>query len=269
MFNVSWGELAVVAGIGLAFIGRRDLPKAAYVVGTQIGRIVGLLQGARARADRFAAQSELRQLQNELRSGLRELDAVRSELAVSMSPNSMIGRTLGPMTPSADNISRNTSMTLHQNVMQQPSSTNKILHSSDLNYNSGTYNGELSHASIEGVSSTKTSPSSITQSSLAVAEQVWANQGIGFSSAAERGVGLSSLNSGYNREQAGSVILSKLIQESLIFDQYDRIVSEQDAALQSKASTIQAKCDALQNVANENVETIVVKTESTTKDGST
>jgi hypothetical protein len=88
------------------------------------------------------------------------------------------------------------------------------------------------------------SQSNINQSSLAVAEQVWANQGIGFSSAAERGVGLSSSNAGYNRDQAGSVILSKLLQESLIFDQYDRIVAEQNEALQSKVTTIQQKYEA-------------------------
>jgi Sec-independent protein translocase protein TatA len=246
MFNVSWGELVVVAGVGLALIGRRDLPKAAHVVGTQVGRVVGLLQGARARADRFAAQSELRQLQNELRSGLRELDAVRSELAVSMSPNAMIGRTLGPMTPSADNITRNLNNMSHQNIMQQPSVTSNVLHSSDLNAHSGTYDEAHSHTPIDEEHSIASSESSITQSSLAVAEQAWANQGIGFSSAAERGVGLSSSHAGYNREQAGSVILSKLIQESLIFDQYDRIVGEQNSALQSKVSTIQAKYDASQ-----------------------
>ncbi|KAI2509878.1 zinc-RING finger domain [Fragilaria crotonensis] len=84
------------------FIGRKDLPRAARFAGTQTGRIVGLLQGARVRADRFAAQSELRQLQNELRSGLRELDAVRSEVAVAVSSQGMVGRGLGSMVPGAN-----------------------------------------------------------------------------------------------------------------------------------------------------------------------
>ena len=251
MFNVSWGELAVLAGISLAVIGRRDLPKVAYVAGTQIGRIVGLLQGARARADRFAAQSELKQLQNELRSGLRELDAVKSELAVSMSPSAMMGRALGPMTSNANNISR-------ASIMPQQNPT-----SSDMKYTTnvsnmvgtgGSRNSGIAQASLHSSSPSVPvgaptnqnfmSQSAINQSSLAVAEQVWTNQGIGFSSAAERGVGLSSSNAAYNRDQAGSVILSKLLQESLIFDQYDRIVAEQNAALQSKVSTIQEKFEA-------------------------
>lgn len=252
MFNVSWGELAVLAGISVAVIGRRDLPKVAYAAGTQIGRIVGLLQGARARADQFAAQSELKQLQNELRSGLRELDAVKSELAVSMSPSAMIGRTLGPMTPNANNISRAATIMPQQNPTSEMKYTADI---SKVNFVSGNGNGEISQAPLHtssppsspGAPSSNqnfTSQSAINQSSLAVAEQVWTNQGIGFSSAAERGVGLSSSNTSYNRDQAGSVILSKLLQESLIFDQYDRIVAEQNAALQSKVSTIQEKYNA-------------------------
>ena len=253
MFNVSWGELAVVAGISLAVIGRRDLPKVAHVAGTQIGRIVGLLQGARARADRFAAQSELKQLQNELRSGLRELDAVKSELAVSMSPSAMIGRTLGPMTSNANNISR-ASMIMPQQL--NPTSEMKYTANiSNMNNGSASRSSEISHAPLHPSSAPLSvgapnernfmSQSAINQSSLAVAEQVWANQGIGFSSAAERGVGISSSSTtGYNRDQAGSVILSKLLQESLIFDQYDRIVAEQNATLQSKVSTIQEKYDA-------------------------
>ena len=46
MFHLSRGELAVATGLGLFLIGRRDLPKAAHVVGTQVGRVVGFLQGA-------------------------------------------------------------------------------------------------------------------------------------------------------------------------------------------------------------------------------
>jgi Sec-independent protein translocase protein TatA len=251
MFNVSWGELAVLAGISVAVIGRRDLPKVAFMVGTQVGRVVGLLQGARARADRFAAQSELKQLQNELRSGLRELDAVKSELAVSMSPSAMIGRTLGPMTSNVDNnISR--ASTMQQQQQQTPTlgmsnpTNNSIMASGMGSANNATAPSPLLAESSNIVPSSPNfmSQSNIHQSSLAVAEQVWDNQGIGFSSAAERGVGLSSSNAGYNRDQAGSVILSKLLQESLIFDQYDRIVAEQNATLQSKVTTIQEKYEA-------------------------
>jgi Sec-independent protein translocase protein TatA len=226
MFDVSWGEIAVITGVGLVLIGRKDLPKAAFVAGTQLGRVVGLLQGARARADRFGAHSELKQLQNELRSGLRELDAVKSELAVSMSAGGMMGRSLGAMTPNA------------ARQPQQPQ-----LHQSAPNINLSTSNPAMTSSSLDTAASSYTPQhrpvvqSSIYQTTAAVAEQEWVAQGIAFSSAAEQGLGVSN----FNREQAGSVVLANLLQQSLIFDQYDRVVAEQDAALQSKVASIQAK----------------------------
>eukprot|EP00571_Detonula_confervacea_P016612 CAMPEP_0172311172 /NCGR_PEP_ID=MMETSP1058-20130122/14059_1 /TAXON_ID=83371 /ORGANISM="Detonula confervacea, Strain CCMP 353" /LENGTH=89 /DNA_ID=CAMNT_0013024263 /DNA_START=134 /DNA_END=399 /DNA_ORIENTATION=- len=87
MLDISWGEIAVLTSAGLLLIGRKDLPIASHAVGQQLGRIVGLLQGARLRADRFATDHQLKQLQNEFRSGLRELDAVKAELAGSMMGN--------------------------------------------------------------------------------------------------------------------------------------------------------------------------------------
>jgi len=73
MFDVSWGETFVIIGMSVVMIGKKDLPKASKFFGNQVGRLVGILQGARARADRFAQTNELHALQNELRSGLREL----------------------------------------------------------------------------------------------------------------------------------------------------------------------------------------------------
>mmetsp|Transcript_13273 Transcript_13273/g.27257 ORF Transcript_13273/g.27257 Transcript_13273/m.27257 type:complete len:132 (+) Transcript_13273:116-511(+) len=102
MFDVSWGELAVLGAVGVAATGKRDLPRACRFVGHQVGRVVGLLRGARARADRFAHHNELRSLQNELRSGLRELDRVKTELAVAASSGGAVGRGLGPTTASAN-----------------------------------------------------------------------------------------------------------------------------------------------------------------------
>ena len=94
----------MVTGVGFALVGKKDLPRVFHTCGTQVGRLVGLLQGARARADRFSSNNELRQLQNEFRSGLREIDAVRSELAVSMSSRGVVGKGLGTMVPSANRV---------------------------------------------------------------------------------------------------------------------------------------------------------------------
>jgi Sec-independent protein translocase protein TatA len=84
MFDISWGEIAVISAVGIALLGRKDLPPASHTLGYHVGRIVGLLRGARVRADRYTADHSLRQLQNEFKSGLRELDAVKAELAGSM-----------------------------------------------------------------------------------------------------------------------------------------------------------------------------------------
>lgn len=69
--------------------GRKDLPAACGLVGSQLGCIMGLLQGARARDNQYTAQNERKQLQNESRSGLRELDQVRTELAIAASTQGM------------------------------------------------------------------------------------------------------------------------------------------------------------------------------------
>ena len=63
---------------------------------------MGLLQGAQIRANCFAGLNELRQLQNELRAGLRELDAVKAEIAIAASSRGTIGRQLGATVASAN-----------------------------------------------------------------------------------------------------------------------------------------------------------------------
>jgi Sec-independent protein translocase protein TatA len=233
MFEVSWGELAVVTGIGLALIGRKDLPRAAYVAGTQVGRIVGLLQGARARADRFAEQSELRHLSNEFRSGLRELDAVRSELAVSMSAGSLVGgrHHLGAAISgnSAPNAPPLRALPLPPTQLQLSSSPT-LTSSTDGNGGIETTDNPSMETSHHPTATWQ--QSSAYQTTAAVAEQEWATRGIAFTSAAEQGRGVASAS--FNRDQSGSVRLAQLLQQSLIFDQYDRVVAEQDAVLQSK-----------------------------------
>jgi Sec-independent protein translocase protein TatA len=240
MFEVSWGELAVVTGIGLALIGRKDLPKAAHVAGTQVGRIVGLLQGARARADRFAEQSELRHLSNEFRSGLRELDAVRSELAVSMSAGSLVGgrhhlgAAMGTSAPNAPPSLR--ALPLPPTAQLQLSSSPTLTSSTDGNGGVETAGTTPSLDTTSHHPTATWQQSSAYQTTAAVAEQEWATRGIAFTSAAEQGRGVASAS--FNRDQSGSVRLAQLLQQSLIFDQYDRVVAEQDAVLQSKLASL-------------------------------
>ena len=67
MFDISLGEAFVFVGFSIAMVGRKDLPKASHFLGMKIGQVVGLLQGARARADRFATNNELKALQNQIK----------------------------------------------------------------------------------------------------------------------------------------------------------------------------------------------------------
>ena len=73
------------------------------------------------------------------------------------------------------------------------------------------------------------------QTIAAVAEAEWKNQGIHFASRAEQGLGINSKN--FDTTTSGSAILGNLLQQSLIFDQYERTVQEQDRILQSKLET--------------------------------
>ena len=260
MFDVSWGELLVVTGLGFALVGKKDLPKAAGFVGTRVGRVVGLLQGARARADSFAQQTELQQLHNELKSGLRELDAVKSEMAVAMSSRGMRG--IGPSAAfsSPTTMSSRTVLKSPQPQPQQvsfgspgatagptspPAAASTSLSSTSI-LPSTSNSISAQHLPTSGdhhQSSPVRALPPPSQTIGAVAEDEWDKQGIGFRSRAERGVGLA----GYNEDDAnnplnsGSSILANIYKHNLIFDQYDRVVQEQDEILQSKMDSLKAQ----------------------------
>jgi len=293
MLDVSWGETAVLFGVGIFLIGRNDLPRASRILGKQVGRVVGVLQGARARADRFTADNELRALQNELRSGLRELDVVRGELAVAASGSGLMGRGLGTMVPSANRrvagpttspaaasgaatagatATATATATSHlQSAATMPPPPQPLAPSatpSGQDYLAAARSAEATGAagSAPAASSTASMSNPLglaprSQSVGAVAEEEWAKQGIGFVSRAERGTGAwegmmhhpntgvggagstgsaaAGGSSGAGQISAGgAVLLADVIQQSLIHDQYDRAVREQDEALDRRAERI-------------------------------
>lgn len=222
MVYFSWGELGVLAGVGLVFAGKQDLPRVSRAFGTQIGRLVGLLQGARARADRFAQQNELQRLQNELRSGLRELEHVRSELAVSMSPRGMVGRELGATVASANRPS-SAGTSISKPLLPLPTQPSPSASSSSLP------SIPVSQSTVAPLRQQGPRPlPPQKQSVAAVVEAEWHKQGIHFTSKAEAYAG-------------GSQLLAHALQESLIFDQHDRVVQEQDRVLQSKVEEIKER----------------------------
>ena len=234
MFDISWGELFVVGAVGATLAGRKDLPAACRFLGSQIGRVVGLLQGARARADRYTAHHELKQLQNELRSGLRELDQVKTEHAVA----STLGRTLGPTTPSANRLTgvkptstamKNTASVTTKPSLSKPTPLESSFESHPINH----FAESLSPA---------------IQSERATMEEEWEKQGIGFKSKAEQDLWMSGGDSvstnrieGTPEAKTGSELLDNLIKQSLIFDQYDRVVGEQENEMQQRVERITEK----------------------------
>jgi Sec-independent protein translocase protein TatA len=248
MFDVSWGELFVVGAVGATLAGKRDLPNACRFIGSQIGRVVGLLQGARARADRFTAQNELRQLQNELRSGLRELDQVKTELGVAVS----MGRTLGATTASANRMSvpsdtisspsRIAPSTVRSSTQIPPMVTATATATSASN----TFSPPLPSPATDSSIAYETELPPAIQSERATMEEEWEKQGIGFRSRAEMGSGISggipSNDSNTSGDAwTGSELLENLIKQNLIFDQYDRVVGEQDDEMQQRIEKVKAK----------------------------
>jgi Sec-independent protein translocase protein TatA len=258
MFDVSWGETFVLIGISMSIIGRKDLPKASRFLGHQVGKLVGILQGARARADLFAQNNELQALQNELRSGLRELDVVKGELAVAASSRGLIGRGLGSTISSSSS-----SLPLKYT---DATATGPATAASFPNATAATvasFPNTTAATAVESVSSDPNGTAMTTlplaprsQSVAAVAEEEWEKRGIGFKSNAERGTGFYGSNPSYNPVVGipsslstagtiylggGSALLSDFIQQNLIHDQYDRAVMEQDREIQEKMERTRMK----------------------------
>jgi len=90
-------------------------------------------------------------------------------------------------------------------------------------------------------SSTQIEPSPLglaprSQSVAAVAEEEWEKRGIGFKTRAEMGTGWHTPETIASGQQmvGGSSLLTDLIAQTLIHDQYDRAVMEQDREIQAK-----------------------------------
>ncbi|KAL7525982.1 hypothetical protein ACHAXR_006715 [Thalassiosira sp. AJA248-18] len=297
MFDVSWGEIAVLTGVGLVLVGRKDLPYASRAMGQQVGRIVGLIQGARMRADRFATDHQLKQLQNEFRSGLRELDAVKAELAGSMmggagrgvgggvvggGMDNMVGgsgnNNLGALVSGVDRKKAPTAVGGSMGVVNTAAAAKGMAAGGITESSNNTAPSMATASSIMGAeylaaaqqaesSSQSNSPPISTmdgstaaaavrlaprsQSVAAVAEEEWEKRGIGFRSIAEGGGGiqqrhdysLAEMDTGPDSAPVsggvgGAVILSNYLRQSLIYDQYERMVREQDDALRSRVDKV-------------------------------
>ena len=221
-------------------------------------------------------------MQNEFKSGLRELDAVKAELAGSMmSSNRGIGgmsqghnntNNLGALTSNVDR--KKTSMLVEGSMKPsgglQSSTSGHVVGvcggiipqslSSTTNNMGAEYLAAAQQAeeSLQGnnnnynksapIATTATILAPRSQSVAAVAEEEWEKRGIGFKSIAERRGGIQQQHSALDSRTSssggsigvggGSVILSNYIRQSLIYDQYERTVREQDEALRSRVDKV-------------------------------
>jgi len=257
--SISWGQIIVLSGLAITVVGRKDLPAASHAFGKQVGRVVGLLLGARQRLDKFAANNELKQLQNELRMGLRELDAIKTELVVASSTGLMgreLGGTLGrqvirpnttnafPTTATVGVTTSNT--TTSSNTTRNPALTSSLISTNITSTTSLSTPTPLSlrtaTSSIPEENATENELTSREHSVAAIAEEEWQKRGIGFKSRAEMGTfgswasNSASSKSASQSTSGGATILADFIQQNLIYDQYDRVTQEQEEMLRSKAN---------------------------------
>lgn len=84
MLDISLGEVLLTFGVGIAVIGRKDLPVFARAAGRQLGRAVTYVRMSKAslgtKLDETVGQSELKKVKAELNKTMRELDAVKREV---------------------------------------------------------------------------------------------------------------------------------------------------------------------------------------------
>ena len=193
---------------------------------------------------------------------------MKGELAIAASSQGLVGRGLGSTIPSSRKVlqGQNASLSLTSGTSSSrvpqsistspPQLANLQKHSKngmEEHAISGTDYLEAARLSSETSSDENHIPSlnlaPRSQSVAAVAEEEWEKRGIGFKTKAERGTGFwdspgpasASSNGSAQVIGGGSLLLSDLIQQNLIHDQYDRVVMEQDLEMKEKMDRAEAK----------------------------
>ena len=96
MFDIGFGEILVTFGVGVALIGRKDMPVFARAAGRQLGRVVAYVRRSRdefgSKLDKSVDRADLQQVQAELNKTMMELDAIKREVysAGKLSPSDLI-----------------------------------------------------------------------------------------------------------------------------------------------------------------------------------
>ena len=236
MFDISWAELGILTAVGVAVVGRKDLPWAARQLGYYSGKGVGWIMGMRSRADRFTSQHELAQLQGQVRTGMRQLQAVQAELLSASSgraflshqqPGAASWSAAAPTSPTSPYLNVGGPLSSLTNPATSAISAAVGVPPSTPLTSGATNLPNLALPPTEPLSSPphSTALPPASRSIAAVAESEWVRQGLGFTSRAEGAA--TTVDGG----SPGSVVLARALQESLVYDQYDRVTQEQQQVL--------------------------------------
>lgn len=197
----------------------------------------------RTRADRFAAQNELAHLQGQVRTSMRQLQAVQAEV---MSASSVQGGSLSSPRPPPSSLRQpisQTAATPNFNTKATPLTMGGVSSRSAVSPSPSFLQSATlpTDASLDTNKMTKTILPPASRSIAAVAETEWARQGLAFTSRAEMGNYNPSASD--TSSPPGSVLLAKALQESLVYDQYDRVMKEQQEALNPPTPSVEGSSD--------------------------
>ena len=79
---LTYGELFVLVAAGGLVLGKKDIVAASRILGSSIGKLVGSLQGLSIKYEEATKGSRLRELHRDVRQGINELNAIRSDFAL-------------------------------------------------------------------------------------------------------------------------------------------------------------------------------------------
>lgn len=85
VFGFSYGEVLFLLAGTVILLGPKDLPIMARAAGRLTGKAVGYLQTMRGQVDTIMQQSQVNDVQKELREAMAQLDAIRHEVRSGMS----------------------------------------------------------------------------------------------------------------------------------------------------------------------------------------
>ena len=99
MFDISFGELAVIGVVALVVIGPEKLPKVARTVGALVGRAQRYVHDVKADIQREVNLGELKQLHSEVHDAAQSLRNTVQRLCAELGISPEISPEFSPMSP--------------------------------------------------------------------------------------------------------------------------------------------------------------------------